>query len=95
MKYSELEIGDNSQFAFAAKGQCGLTKREFFAAQMLAALLVSEGGVGVDGGPHTGAREESMRRDARRSVGYADVLIEALGDTPLVTPEIPSDADQT
>lgn len=57
----------------------GLTKREHFAGQMLAAIIINEGAVGKwpdsDDGP---ARESIRRQDARRARRHADALIDAL-----------------
>lgn len=55
--------------------------REFFASQMLAAIIVNEGAVGKwPDGPDSPSRESIRRQDARRACLYAGALIEALNE---------------
>ena len=53
--------------------QEGLTKREYFAALVLQGLIANEGAAGV-------SSSADMEKDCKRSVAYADFLVNALNE---------------
>ena len=73
----------DSAFPGSASTSDGLTKREYFACKMLAAIVANEGAAGKWPDGADGPAKESIRQqDARRACLYAGALIEALNKEP-------------